>query len=237
MSTTNLLLSPGAIYSIPPDEIVILEAGNDASPGYTTSPSGGMELRIKLRRSQLTVDIAYQPSIIVKLPGKDYSEFSLVTGMGYITYGETSHKDVINYLAGSSSSMVLAPALTNDTLMRDLEKLAPRRGYVSEGNIDQSIASLGSAASANLSVDASGDIVYYVMGISQDTLGTSPHASYIQLKDVVSGVILTRIKGAVVPYAYGMVRTAAGNDDLVLEAYNGDTLAHWFYANALVVQS
>lgn len=120
----------------------------------------------------------------------------------------------------------------SESLFRLLEKLSPRLSAANPVSFNGSIAAAGSQT-GTLSVNP-GDELVIIGGISQDTLGTSPHASYIYINDQ-NAYTLWQIIGAVIPYSTVKVRVPYQDKNVAVtfawKAFNGDSVAHWFTLN------
>ena len=119
-----------------------------------------------------------------------------------------------------------------DTPFRVLEKIGGINGYYANTLVvDESVASAGSG-SDTLDV-LQGEKVIYTWGISQDSLGTSPHDSYIELLSE-NGALVHKARGAVNPY--GVLEFIAERvSPMTIKYVNGDSVAHWFLANIAVL--
>lgn len=116
----------------------------------------------------------------------------------------------------------------SDTPFRLLEKIAETTGSLSGPYIlDESLAAGDSGSSGSVGAGTGAKVVFS-WGISQDTLGTSPHGSYIGLYNG-DGKLIFRVRGAVNPY--GSVHFTMDSSGSLTVAYeNGDSVAHFFVA-------
>lgn len=122
----------------------------------------------------------------------------------------------------------------SDTPFRLLERIAGNNASLAATvAVDESVAAAGTGSSGSLSY-SQGDLITFSWGISQDTLGTSPHDSYIGLYNGASTpVLLFRVRGAVNPY--GTMRFIMdGSGSVSISWKNGDSVAHWFVATVTV---
>lgn len=126
--------------------------------------------------------------------------------------------------------------LTQNALMRDLELIAPTRetAPLTAPLLDESVAAAGTGTGTFLaSTTYNGSLAYIQMAISDDALGTSPHASYIQILDS-AGNIVAMIKGAVNSPFFGKIQLQSIGQ-YTYKYLNGDSVAHWFFLSAYVV--
>jgi hypothetical protein len=121
----------------------------------------------------------------------------------------------------------LTEPLTNLTPWRLLEFIKPTRGSSQKLIID-AIMAASATGSATYTPYSGLDHALFTGGISEDTLGTSPHASYISVTDG-NGNLIFKIRGAL----NSPFKIVAGplSGDLTIAWENGDTVAHWFLLN------
>lgn len=105
--------------------------------------------------------------------------------------------------------------------------------------LDASVAAAGTGSGTLVSGQymSTGQLLYIQWGISQDTLGTSPHASYIQINDPQDAVI-AKVRGAVNPYGTLVIRVnvnVSSSTPYTFSYENGDSVAHWFLLVATVI--
>ena len=127
----------------------------------------------------------------------------------------------------------------SESVMRILEKLSPRYNAAAGPSFNESLAA---GADSTGSFEANpGDEILIMGGISQDTLGTSPHASYIYINDK-NGATVWNVIGALLPSAVMRFRVPFQNDaeatqTFTYKAYNGDSVAHYFALNVYIIYS
>jgi hypothetical protein len=128
---------------------------------------------------------------------------------------------------GYNLSTGLVQPLTTLTPWRLLETIRPSRGSQGKLVVDESVASAGSG-SATYSPSLGIDYAFFTGGISQDSLGTSPHDSYITVTDG-NGYLMFKIRGALNSPFKIRIGPLAGTVNIAWE--NGDSVAHWFLLN------
>lgn len=121
----------------------------------------------------------------------------------------------------------LIQPLTTLTPWRLLETIRPSRGSQEKLVVDESVASAGSG-SATYSPSLGTDYALFTGGISQDSLGTSPHDSYITVTDG-NGNLMFKIRGALNSPFKIRIGPLAGTVNIAWK--NGDSVAHWFLLN------
>ena len=127
----------------------------------------------------------------------------------------------------------------SESVMRLLEKMHPRYNAAAGPSFSQSLAA---GADLTGSFDANpGDEIIVMGGISQDSLGTTPHASFIYVNDK-NGATVWNVIGALLPSAVMKFRCPFQNDanatqTFSYKAYNGDSVAHYFALNVYIVYS
>lgn len=127
---------------------------------------------------------------------------------------------------GYNESPVVEP-LSNLTPWRLLETIRPTRGSNSSLVVDASVAAAGSG-SATFTPNQGIDHAVFTGGISQDTLGTDPHASYITVTDANENLMF-KIRGALnSPFS---IRAGPLAGKISIAWQNGDSVAHWFLLN------
>lgn len=216
-------LETGAIYELGPYR-------------YTMYIGDATQVTWTMRDGQ-KIQVTYQTNSIQFVDGRVYRSVLIQSGKCSLLPGsfpQAAPADRFGYYRGTAVTAV--NPISNDSLMRSVEHAWPRNNQVSIASIDESIAAGGTANNTQADATPSGSEIYVEMGISQDSLGTSPHASYISLVDTTSGNTLARIKGAVNPYLSMALKIPYANNNtltsMVLEfqASNGDSVAHWFFA-------
>ena len=105
--------------------------------------------------------------------------------------------------------------------------------------LDESVASAGSGSGTLTSPTymQTGQCLHIQWGISQDSLGTSPHGSYI-LVSGPQGETILKVRGAVNPYGKMSIRVNAhvsSSTPYTFSYENGDSVAHWFLLVATVI--
>ena len=117
--------------------------------------------------------------------------------------------------------------LRGNTLIRTLEYIAPIGG--SESLFQSVLIASGGADVTGTFAVSSGDLLSIDWSITLDASGTTPHASYIGVKDAMAQQLL---------YALGegnasgtkLVRVQ-GTGNLTFTLHNGDTVSHTFLLN------
>ena len=113
------------------------------------------------------------------------------------------------------------------TPWRLLECVAANRGSLSTLIVDESVAAAGTGSST-YNISQGIDYALFVGGISDDSLGTSPHASYITVTDG-NGNLMFKIRGALnSPFS---IRAGPLSGNVKIAWANGDSVAHWFLLN------
>lgn len=113
------------------------------------------------------------------------------------------------------------------TPWRLLETIRPAGGSSGKLIVDESVAAAGTGSGTytpNLGID----YALFTGGISQDTLGTSPHDSYITVTDG-NGRLMFKIRGALNSPFKIYIGPLAGTVNIAWA--NGDSVAHWFLLN------
>lgn len=197
------------------------------------------------------LDMPLDPYETRKISGKAFSKVLLVSGScGMVGGLEDIVNDVLlgNYSSSlfTSGNSMQGPRV-GDSLIQQIESISPRAGFFSTFTapvLDESVAAAGSLSKTNIIGGVNyGALMYFYMGISQDALGTSPHASYIDLYDNYSGYLIARVKGAInsplsgkfvfpVPSGGGQNTTGVSYSYL-----NGDSVAHWFFLHIVVIEA
>lgn len=119
----------------------------------------------------------------------------------------------------------------SESWARLLEKLQPRYDAAQPVSFNSQIASGGANLTGTFDV-VPGDELIVVMGISQDTLGTTPHLSTLYINDQNSLTVAICF-GATVPSLVTHIRVPyQRNQGKTITwsyvAHNGDTVAHYF---------
>lgn len=172
----------------------------------------------------------YLPNSAYTVDGRSVRELIVTVGLVFLVPG-VNHAPNVSGEIGKldlSSGPAVQPA-TLDTLMRSVEIVAPRQGEEALTPLDESVASGGSGSGNLLNVPTAGSLLYIQLAISQDTLGTSPHSSYISIIDP-GGNTIVKVRGAVNSPLSAYIRAAlTGTYKYSYE--NGDSVAHWFLIN------
>lgn len=150
-----------------------------------------------------------------------------------VTFGMDIAQDYLNQISPLGPGGPLNTYnTTTDTLLRSIERIVPRAGVVTTATLDLSVAAGEGATVGPYNIPGSSLFIVQA-GISQTTLGTTPHASYLRIADP-SGNYPIYLKGAVVSaIAKKFYSARAGNYNI--EYLNGDSVAHWFFLNMYVV--
>lgn len=128
---------------------------------------------------------------------------------------------------GYNNNVGLVQPMSSLTPWRLLEVIKASRGTLSSLIVDESVAAAGNGT-ATYDISQGIDYALFVGGISDDALGTSPHASYITVTDG-NGNLMFKIRGALnSPFAY---RAGPLSGNLKIAWSNGDSVAHWFLLN------
>lgn len=151
-----------------------------------------------------------------------------------VTFGMDIAKDYLNQITPLSPNQPYLNTYnqTSDTLLRSIERIVPRNGVVANTNFNESIAAAGSGNIGPYSLQI-GTWVLVQLGISQDALGTSPHASYIKFVDPENSVVIEAIGAINSPLNEKFYVTRAGNYNF--SYLNGDSVAHTFFVNMYAV--
>lgn len=168
-----------------------------------------------------------------EVKGKDWSQiivFSLAQGQNT---GLTSLNVVMQ--TSTSFQMGLAAMLgqpynaTNGSHGQSITRLleiAAHIGGAASSYLNQVIASGAADVTANLYVNT-GDMLSIDWAITQDTLGTSPHASYISIKDINTNQMLYAL-GAGNYYGSKYIRHSGETGNISMTLHNGDSVSHTF---------
>ena len=117
---------------------------------------------------------------------------------------------------------------TVNTIGRMLELIRPINGGNSNVEVDASLAAAASGSDTtsfqNITVGTEIEVIW---GMSQQSLGTSPHASYMSITGK-SGQVYFKARGAVNPYGSYRFIVAEAESNLDIAWENGDSVAHWF---------
>lgn len=151
-----------------------------------------------------------------------------------ITFGMDIVKDYLSQLSPISPDTPYLNSynVTQDTLLRDLERIVPRNGLVANAYNVFALAAGNTGNSSGYSLPLASHVLLQ-MGISQDALGTSPHASYLTLNDP-TGYALVSVVGAInSPLNIQFYVTKGGNYSFVWK--NGDSVSHTFFYNFYAV--
>lgn len=150
---------------------------------------------------------------VVWLPGVSFaSEISTLFGRAY----------------GNKPTSLSNPA-SLDTLMRSLERVDPRQGQTAAGIPPTSIASGGSDLTGDFFTATAGDFGLFMLGISQDSLGTSPHSSYVIVTDPNGDNIIQQYGAIGNGYITALIPLAVSGS-YSYTCHNGDSVAHYFQA-------
>jgi len=193
-------------------------------------------------KAKTFLEYTLSPYLIKRVSGTAYSEVMLVSGNVGI---EEDTDDAINpnlfgvYDASLFGLALMDGAHVPDSVIKSIQAIVPRRGFASTYKVPVLSLSVAAGASVALTNFINGLVygtkIFYTMAISQDTLGTSPHASYLQLFDAQTGYLIDEVVGAVNSPTKGeFTMPLINNDGLTTDglsyAYaNGDSVAHWFY--------
>ena len=143
----------------------------------------------------------------------------------YLTAG--IYKQSYDSVLGYSNTASLDQPVTSFTPWRLLELIAKARGSANSLVVDESVAS-GGSGTGTFTPNEGVDEALFTGGISQDSLGTSPHDSYISVTDG-NGNLVFKIRGALnSPFAV-KVHGLWGKCNIAWS--NGDSVAHWFQLN------
>lgn len=228
---TNIpILTPGTPFTLPKG-VKTWIYGTAVNPPNTLILIPSARGRA-LGLSNLTIDVS--PNNYEAVDGDLWSQAQAKAGQFLILVGANLFPNTLNFLSGYvSGGSGLSSALGSDNWSRLLEKISSLRTGSFGNYVDESVAAAGSG-SVTFSVSTPG-YLHVSAGISQDTLGTSPHASYLKLNDP-NGSTMFGLKGAVIPYAMSSLR-APLTGTYTLEWLNGDSVAHWFFCEVYVVGS
>lgn len=128
---------------------------------------------------------------------------------------------------GYNTTAGLIQPLSALTPWRLLESIRPFRGSQNSLIVDESVAAAGTGSST-YDISQGIDYALFTGGISDESNGTSPHASYITVTDG-NGNLMFKIRGAMnTPFS---IRAGPLSGNLKIAWENGDSVAHWFLLN------
>lgn len=204
---------------------------------YFVAQARGIWMGAVARAKGLPQKFKFIPEIGMpfEVKGKDWSQiivFSLaqgqntgLTNLNVVMQTSTSFQK--GYAAMLGQGYNAAQSIRGYSITRMLEYIAPF-GITGNQYINAVIASGGADVTAILSM-ANGDLMSIDWAITQDALGTSPHASYLSVVDT-SGNKLLYALGAGNYSGTKTVRMVI-NGYVTITAHNGDTVAHTFFCN------
>lgn len=165
------------------------------------------------------------------LDGSVWHKLSVVSGQVTIYIGiEMGENPTVPLGYDGPPGGPISAMQTNNTIGRMLEIIRPINGGGSGIMVDESLASAGSGTNTTSFQDLTvGDEVKVVWGMSQDSLGTSPHDSYMSITGGTSGSVYWKARGAVNPYGTYEFRLVTTESKLEVAWENGDSVAHWFF--------
>lgn len=151
-----------------------------------------------------------------------------------VTFGMDIAKDYLNQIASLSPTTPYLNTYnqTTDTILRSIERIVPRNGVVADASAVFSVAAGTGGSTSNYLLPIATYVILQ-MGISQDTLGTTPHASTLALYDP-NAVRVCLVAGAInSPLSVSFYVTRGGN--YYFGWNNGDTVSHTFFYNLYAV--
>lgn len=164
------------------------------------------------------------------LDGSVWHKLSVVSGQITIYIGiEMGSNPTLPLGYEGPSGGSVSTMQTANTIGRMLELIRP----VQQGNsglevdADLAAAATGSDTTSFTNVTI-GSEIEVIWGMSQDALGTSPHASYMSITGGTSSQLYFKARGAVNPYGSYKFRVATAESALDIAWENGDSVAHWF---------
>lgn len=160
------------------------------------------------------------PAVIesIRSDPKNNNDLNLAVGISHQSYDAEA-------TLGTSSQFLINPT-GDDSIWRLIEKLVPQGNTnIEQILVDEDVAAAGAGSGSTSSIPK-GAIVHYYGGISQDTLGTSPHASYITLSDFQSNIVF-KSRGALNYVFRGRFRNPVEGAGSFAYS-NGDSVSHWF---------
>lgn len=151
-----------------------------------------------------------------------------------VTFGMNILLNALNQIASLSPNTPYLDVYntTSDTILRSIERIVPRGGVLAQATVNESVASAGSGSSGPYSLDIA-TLVYLQLAISQDSLGTSPHDSYIYIEDSSSRIVYEVVGAVNSPLVAQFYTTVSGG--YIIKWYNGDSVAHTFFASMYAV--
>ena len=170
-----------------------------------------------------------------EVKGKDWSRIIVFSS----EQGQNPNLTSLNVVMQTSTSFQMGLAamlgqgfnakqsITGNSITRLLEIATPI-SYVNNLYINALIASGGSDQTATMYV-AEGDLLWIDWAITQDSLGTSPHASYIAVTDPNGNKFLYAIGAGNYRGAKSVRNTLSGN--MTATCHNGDSVSHTFLCN------
>lgn len=170
-----------------------------------------------------------------EVKGKDWSRIIVfsanqgqnpnLTSLNVVMQTSTSFQMGLAALLGQNFNAT--NAMNSNSIARLLEIIAPARGSTFL-YLNETIASGGADVTGTLGI-AGGDLLSFDWCITQDSLGTSPHASYISVKDAAGNQCLY-VMGAGNSSGTKIFRGQVGGD-LQIVMHNGDSVSHTFMIN------
>jgi hypothetical protein len=164
------------------------------------------------------------------LDGSIWHKLSVVSGQVTIYIGINMGENPTAPLGYEGpSSGALSTMKTNNTIGRMLELIRPVTNGNSVLEVDASLAAAASGSdTTGFQTVTVGTEVEVIWGMSQDSLGTSPHASYMSIIGGTSDQVYFKARGAVNPYGTYRFRVYTAESALNIAWENGDSVAHWF---------
>jgi len=177
---------------------------------------------------------------VIRIDGHDWKEIAADYGttdiVAYLSPGFSDDGVTLYHYLGPQPYAQYDLPYTSDTIARSLERVVPRNGESSGGLALTEIASGGADLTGNLENAEPGDLIIFMLGISQDALGTSPHASYVQAIDPAGNGMFT-VYGAI-GGGYSVFYARAGVSGVwTYHAHNGDSVTHYFQCLMSVIHS
>ena len=229
-------------YEIPPDTLTEIVFGGSPE---TITYNGQITLFPRDRNARNGL---FQPNASVEnqwlVDGKIWKSIKLTGDADFhtlyesgalVSYFHVGYR-VENGLAATGQIRYYSAGKYSTSQIRLLEKAHPYGLSTNPVSISQSIAAGGADLSGNFTV-VPGDDLIITMAISQISLGTTPHASYIYVDDYLGNTV-TNAVGAAIPSL--VVKSKAvgitgqyGNAAVTYsyKLHNGDSVAHWFVLN------
>lgn len=223
---TKVSLEPGIIYYF---EAQFIKSSNVAKIYlYPRGKRGIQPFSSNIEASQLfSVDGTLYDGFMI--------DYGSATFLVFVNGGidEMKFRALYHFLGSNPANQYTLP-YTSDSLARSIERIAPRNGEAFGGIGATSIASGGTDLTGTLFTGTAGDIALFNLSISQDALGTTPHASYVLVTDP-NGNNIVQQYGAMGNGSLQVVIPLGLSGTYKYQAHNGDSVTHYFLVQGLVI--